>query len=116
MKIAIIWASDNSERYSYKIWKKFQNSSTKIFLVSERLSSIEWEKTYKNISEIKEFVDIYVFVVNSKVSYEIIRNNLDLISKSKLWFQKWSFDDDVIQFCKDNCLVYENESCMLVDY
>ncbi len=114
MKIAIIWATDNKEKYWYKIFQKFNLKDNKIYLLSQRLESIDWIKTYKEISQIKDFIDLYIFVVNPKISLEILKNNLDLLNKSKLWFQPWTFDKDVVNLLENNCLVYENESCILL--
>ncbi len=52
-------------------------------------------------------------MVNPKVSLLALEQVVAMGLK-KVWFQPGTFDDAVINFCKEHHLIYENEKCALI--
>jgi len=68
MKVAILGASDNTERYSYKAFKMLQEYGHTPFPVSPKLKELEGCKVFPTLSAIPERVDTLTMYVNNGVS------------------------------------------------
>ncbi len=66
-KVAILGASPDSERYSYKAFKKLEENQHEALLVSPKYEKIEGHKVYKSLSELPK-VDTLTVYVNPKIS------------------------------------------------
>lgn len=113
MTTILIWASSNPWKYWNKILKHLITNKEIVIPINPNLEEIEWFKCYKNISEVNIDFDKVVFVVNPTLTLEIIKNNFDKISNKKLWFQPWTYDEEILNFCKNNNLDFESVNCIL---
>ena len=111
--IAVVGASNNPEKYGNKVLQAMKKVSNKIFPVNPKENEISGIKAFKDINEIKEKIDIVVFVVPPEVT-------LNILSKVKskfihFWFQPGSFNDGVINYCKINKLNYTDDKCIIIE-
>lgn len=113
MNIAIIGASKSKIKYWNIILNFLKQRNFNLFPVNPKENEIENIKTYKNISEISDKINIYVFVVWCEITLEILKNNLELLKNSFVWLQPWSFDDEVLIFLESNNIKYQHEICIL---
>lgn len=80
-KVIILGASDNPERYSYKVLKLLKEYGHQVYPINPKLEEIEGIKTYKDLSDITEAVDTLTIYVNPKISSEL--KDLILNTKTK---------------------------------
>jgi len=108
---AVVGASNNPEKYGYKVLQALLKKTKNIYPINPKENEILGKKCYKELSEIKEKLDIVVFVVPPIVTLEILKKNF--AKKNLFWFQIGSFDENVINFCEENGLEYENKKCII---
>ena len=71
MNVAVIGASDNPERYSYKAVKLLTQKGHQVFPVHRRIKSIDGEPVYEYIGDIKEPVDTVTLYVGADISSQL---------------------------------------------
>ncbi|MEI7961667.1 MAG: CoA-binding protein [archaeon] len=110
---AVVGASNNAEKYGYRVVGALIKISNKVFPINPKETQILGHKVFKKFAEIKEKVDIVVFVVPPAVSLSVLRE----IKEKKLhfWFQPGSFDDDLLAFCKKNALIFTSDKCVIIE-
>lgn len=115
MEIALIWASNNPEKYGNKIIKDLIGKWYTVYPVNPKEERIEWIKAYKNIKNIYKDYDVINFVVPAEITLKILESNLDLLKNKKIWCQPWSSDDKVKDFLKNNWFKdYITDSCIML--
>ncbi|MFW5873098.1 MAG: CoA-binding protein [Bacillota bacterium] len=96
---AVVGASDNKDKFGYKIVKVLNDSNYNVFPVNPRLEKIDGVKCYKSLNEINEEIDVVDMVVRpeigQKVIPEIADNNIDYI-----WLQPGTRSDDIDELTK----------------
>lgn len=102
MKIVLIWASNNPEKFWNKILKDLLKKGYKVYPVNPNNSEIEWIKTYKSISNIPHDFDVVNFVVPPKITLSILKNNKVNLLNKKLRCQPGSSNQDVKDFLLEN--------------
>ncbi len=108
---AVVGASNNLEKYGFKVLNAILKKTKNVYPINPKENEILGLKCYKELSEIKENVNVIVFVVPPSVTLEILEKNFS--RKSLFWFQVGSFDESVINFCEQNGLEYENKKCII---
>lgn len=112
--IVIIWASSKKESFWNKVLLNLIDRWYKVIPINPKYPIIEWLKTYKDLKSIKNDYQIICFIVNDKISIKILENNLDLIKDKFLWFQPWSYCDEIWDLLKRaNHKDFENKSCIM---
>ena len=114
--IAIIWASNNPEKFWNKIIKDLVWKWFWVYPVNPHSDYINNIKSYKNLEEIQDNIDIYNFVTQPSVTFEIVKNNTDLLMNKQLCFQPWSTDDKMEKYLIDNNFInYKTNSCIMIN-
>lgn len=80
-KVAILGASDNPERYSYKAFKSLTAKGHEVFLVSPHVEQVEGVKVYPKLADIKEPIDTLTMYVGPKLSEVLSPEILDFHPK-----------------------------------
>ena len=114
--IALFWASAREESLALKLQIRLQKEWIQIFPINPRYPEINWTACYPNFEEVykeEQRVDLFVFMTNPHLTLDLLKNNLKFWVK-KLWFQPWTFDDDVLEFCRENGLDFNTEHCMII--
>jgi len=112
--IAIIWASNKKESFWNKVLLNLINRWYKVIPINPKYPSIEWFETYKDLNSIRIDYQIICFIVNDKISMRILEDNLDLIKNKFLWFQPWSYSDEIWDLLKIiNHNNFEYNSCIM---
>lgn len=111
---AILWASNNTEKYGYKVFKDLLDAGYKVIAINPNEKKILNQKVFPNISNYKEKIDIVIFVVPPKVTeivlHEIMKNKI-----SHVRMQPWSESDVAINFCKQNKINYIANACIMIE-
>ncbi len=110
---AVVGASDNQQKYGFKVFESFLNSGYKVIPVNINEKIILGQKSYKNLSYIKEKIDVVITVVPPKVTLEVLKEALSLRIKN-IWMQPGSESDETIDFCQKNGISYISNACIMV--
>ncbi len=110
---AVVGASNNPEKYGYKVVEALKKLSKNIYPVNPKETQILGLAVFKELRDIKEKIDIVVFVLPPKISFEVLKTNPR--KKWHYWFQPGSFDDRVIEYCKEKGLNFTNDKCIIVE-
>lgn len=114
--VALFWASAREESLALKLQIRLQKEWVQIYPINPRYSEINWTACYPNFEEVYnegQRVDLFVFMTNPELTLDLLKNNLKFWVK-KVWFQPWTFDDDVLEFCRENGLDFNTEHCMII--
>ena len=110
--IAIVGASSNQERDSYKVMEFLINSGYKVFTVNptETNKMILNQKCYSNLNDIQEKIDMVDVFRSSKYVFDIAKEAVS-INASILWTQEGVIDDNAADFAKKEGLIVIMNEC-----
>ena len=116
MIIALIWASNNPEKYWNKILKYLVKKWHTVHPVNPKEEKIEKLHTHKILKTVPKNFDIANFVVPPNVTLQILKKYSNLLKNKKVWVQPWAEDEEVIDFLKNNWFTdYITSSCIMVE-
>lgn len=109
---AVVGASNNMEKYGYKVFKYLLESGYKVIPVNLNDPEIQGQKAYKSVLDYSEKIDV-VFVVIPPESTEILLNDIHEKGIDKVWFQPGSSNPNVVNIANSLGLKYMNNTCIL---
>lgn len=116
MKIVLIWASNNKEKYWNKILKDLVNKWYEVIPVNPNEKEIEGIKAHKILKTVPKNFDIINFVVPPKITLQILEKNKELLKNKKVWIQPWAQNDEIKIFLKKNNFSdYITDSCIMIN-
>ena len=110
--IAIVGASSNEERDSYKVMKFLIDYGYKVFPVNPNESNkkILNQKCYSNLNDIKQKIDMVDIFRSSKYVFNIAKEAVS-INADILWTQEGVIDDRAADFAKKEGLIVIMDKC-----
>ena len=110
--IAIVGASSNEERDSYKVMKFLIDHGYEVFPVNPNESNkkILNQKCYSNLNDIKQKIDMVDVFRSSKYVFNIAKEALT-INADILWTQEGVIDDRAADFAKKEGLIVIMNEC-----
>ena len=110
--IAIVGASSNFKRDSYKVMKFLIDRGYKVFPVNPNESNnvILNQKCYSNLHDIKEKIDMVDVFRSSKYVFNIAKEAVS-INADILWMQEGVSDDNAADFAKKEGLIVIMDEC-----
>ena len=116
MKIVVIWASNNPEKYGNKILKDLIKKGYEVIPVNPNEEEIEGIKTHKILKTVPKNFDIINFVVPANITLQILQKYTKLLVNKKVWIQPWAENDEVKKFLKENNFIdYITDSCIMLE-
>ncbi len=113
--IAIIGASNNEEKYGYKIYKDMKDKGYEVVPVNHREDEIQGDRAYPTIRDLPKKVDILDFVVPPAISLEISKEAVEL-GYRVLWFQPGSSDESVLEYVnRVEGLTVIHDQCIMIE-
>lgn len=109
---AVIGASNNEERYSYKIIKQLLNNGNNVVPIAVKDETIQGIKAYKSILDYEGNIDVVNFVVNPKIGIKILDAIIEKGIKN-IWLQPGSESDELVKKAEDNG-INVTKACVLV--
>ncbi|MDD2531251.1 MAG: CoA-binding protein [Candidatus ainarchaeum sp.] len=109
----IIGASNNPNKYGYKIVKALLKISPNIYPINPKESLILGQECFSDLKKISKKLDIIIFVTPPKITFEVLKKNF--LRSNFFWFQPGSFDEEVINFCEQNGISYEEKKCIILE-
>jgi len=111
---AVLGATDNKEKFGYKIFKILKDAGYKVYPVNPGVDSILGDKCYPTLSALPVKPDAVNFVVPPKVGEPIIAECVALGIKN-VWLQPGANGDNVVNAAKKEELNVIHKSCILVE-
>ena len=110
--IAIVGASTNPQRDSYKVMEFLIGYGYKVFRVNPNESNnmILNQKCYSNLHDIKEKIDMVDVFRSSKFVFNIAKEAIS-INANILWTQEGVVDNDAADFAKKEGLIVIMNEC-----
>ena len=110
--IAIVGASSNEERDSYKVMKFLIDYGYEVFPVNPNESNkkILNQKCYSNLNDIKQNIDMVDIFRSSKYVFNIAKEAVS-INADILWTQEGVIDDRAADFAKKEGLIVIMDEC-----
>lgn len=114
---AVIWASNNLEKYWYKVFKDLLLWWYKVVPININEKEIMETKSYLNlsdyVSETKNNIDVVIFVVPPAVTEKVLAEVKELDIKN-VWMQPWAESDLAIKFCEENWINCVHNACIMI--
>ena len=114
--VALFWASAREESLALKLQIRLQKEWIQIFPINPRYLEINWTACYPSFEELDKeghSVELFVVMTQPQLTLALLRDSGACWVK-KVWFQPWTFDDEVLEFCRENGLDFNTEHCMIV--
>ena len=110
--IAIVGASSNPQRDSYKVMKFLIDYGYKVFPVNPKESNkkILNQKCYSNLNDIKQKIDMVDVFRSSKYVFDIAKEAVS-INADIFWTQEDVVDYSAADFAKKNGLIVIMDKC-----
>ena len=111
--LALIGASGNPESLAFRLFTRLKEGGFEVIPVNPNYQMIAGVPCFTSLSELKTTPKVVIFMVNPKLTLQILPQVVELQIK-KVWFQPWTFDDEVLEFCRENGLDFNTEHCMII--
>ncbi len=110
--IALIGASSNQKRDSYKVMNFLINNGYKVFPVNpnEINNTILGEKCYSRLCEIKDSIDMVDIFRSSEYVYDITKEAI-VLNVNVIWTQEGIFDENAAQIAKNAGILFITNEC-----
>ncbi|MGM0439198.1 MAG: CoA-binding protein [Patescibacteria group bacterium] len=109
---AVVGASDDHDKYGYKVFKKLKNKGYEVFPVNPNCEEILGQKTYNTIKDLPKKPDVVETVVPPKVTERIAKQCKEMGIK-KVWMQPGSESKKAIDFCHQNNIEVIHNKCVI---
>tara|TARA_B100000965_G_C19523982_1_gene727876 strand:+ start:53 stop:460 length:408 start_codon:yes stop_codon:yes gene_type:complete len=116
--IAIVGASSNPERDSFKVMKFLLDQGYKIFPVNPKEKDILGIRCYPNLTSIKEKIDIVDIFRSGEFLYELTKEAIE-INADVLWMQEGLINEEAANLGRNAGMLVIMDECpkkILEDY
>ncbi|MCT4593379.1 MAG: CoA-binding protein [Anaeromicrobium sp.] len=113
-KWAVMGASDNVDKFGYKVYKKLKDKGYEVYGVNPNCNEIEGEKCYDSIDSLPEKVECVSIIVNPKITNKSLEEIKDMNIKH-IWAQPGAFNEETKKIAKELELNFVYDKCVLVE-
>ncbi len=113
---ALVGASNNPEKYGYKVFKDLLEKGYHIFPVNPKWGEILNQKVFTSLEEVvsqEHTLDVVIVITPPSVSLQILQIVHELGIK-KVWFQPWASDEACLNFCEEHAIKEIHDACMMI--
>ncbi len=114
MKIVIIWASNDREKYGNKILRDLVKKWHSVIPVNPKEKEIEGIRAHRSLSDIKLDFEIVNFVVKPEITLQILEKNASILKNKTIWCQPGSSDEKVKSYLESNFKDFIIDSCIMI--
>ncbi len=111
-KVAILWASDNPERYSYKAFQMLKEYQHIPILISPKLKELEEHQVFSSLGEVSDTIDTLTMYVGPELS-EKLKHEILAVKPRRIIFNPGS-ENAPLQAELKNAGIHVIEACTLV--
>ncbi|WP_094547904.1 CoA-binding protein [Petroclostridium xylanilyticum] len=109
---AVVGATENQEKYGYKIYQKLKSRGYKVYPVNPNYSEVEGDKCYSNLSELPEVPDVIDMVVAPRHGIKVVEEAARLGIKN-IWLQPGTVNDELLKLAEEKG-INTVQACVLV--
>ncbi len=109
----IVGASNNQEKYGYKVFKDFLDAEYKVIPINPTEQEILGEKVYPTLFSVKEKIDVVIFVTQPSVTEKVLEE-VKILGIKNVWLQPGAQSDAAITFCKNNWIECIHDACIMI--
>jgi predicted CoA-binding protein len=113
-RIAVVGASNNPEKWGYRLYKKLKSSGFQVYPVNPKHSIIDKDACYPEIKALPERPDVVITVVKPEIT-EKIAEECAKLHINKLWMQPGSESEKAIELCRNNGIEVIYNLCFVAD-
>jgi len=111
---AVVGVSRDKRKYGYRVYKNLKKAGYKVFPVNPNAKEIEGEKCYSSLSYLPEKPDVVIFVVQPRVTEEVVKECKKLGIK-RVWMQPGSESEKAVNFCTENNIEVVHGICVMLE-
>ncbi|TES92091.1 MAG: CoA-binding protein [Candidatus Cloacimonadota bacterium] len=111
---AVVGATQNKEKFGYKIFKTLQDYGKKPFPVNPRYDRINEDTCFLSISELPEKPEVVVAVVPPRATDKLIEECKDE-GINIIWLQPGTYNDATLQKCNEAGIEAIYDVCIMVE-
>lgn len=111
---AVVGATDNKDKFGYKIFKALKEAGYNVYPVNPGVSEILGCKCYPALKDLPVVPEVVNVVVPPKVGEQIMNNCAELGIKN-VWLQPGSNAASVIEVAKSAGLNVVDQNCVLIE-
>lgn len=86
LSLALIGASENPESLAFKLFTRLRKGSFEVIPINPKYQKIAEVPCFASLSELKTVPEVVIFMVNPKLTLQILPQVVELQIK-KVWFQ-----------------------------
>ena len=109
---AVVGASENREKYGYKIYKKLKSRGYKVYAVNPNYEVIDGDTCYKDLSSLPEVPEVVDMVVSPKHGMKAVEEAANLGIKN-IWLQPSTYNSELLDLISEKGL-NSVQACVLV--
>jgi uncharacterized protein len=110
---AVVGASNNEEKYGYKVFKDMLDAGYKVVPINPNEKDILGEKVYPTLSDVRQKIDVVIFVTQPTVTEKILEE-VKTIGIKNVRLQPGAQSDAAIAFCKKNAIECIHDACIMI--
>lgn len=111
---AVVGVSRNLKKYGNKVFNDLISNGYRTYAINPHIDSLKGYKVYSSLEKLPEKVDVVVFVVPPKITFEMLKQVKKLRIKN-VWMQPGSESQKAIQFCENNNINIIVNQCIIVN-
>lgn len=111
---AVVGATENSEKYGNKIYKKLKKYGYEVYPVNPNYTEIDGDKCYPSLKELPKKMDCVDVVLSPKLSVNTLDEVIEL-GIENIWFQPNTFTMDIIEKAEKSGINTVYLNCVMVE-
>lgn len=111
---AVVGATDNKDRFGYKIYKTMKDGGWTVYPVNPRIKEIDSEVCYSDLASLPEKPGVVNLVTNPEISLEIVKQCKEL-GLMRVWIQPGADSADVLNYCEENGIDVLSKRCAMAE-
>jgi len=109
---AVVGATDNVEKYGYKVFKRLEKTGKPCYPVHPKLSQIDGIKVYASLSDLPVIPEAVNIIVPTSATEKVVEE-CNKLGIKKVWMQPGAESEKAILYCKDNEIQLIYNDCVL---
>lgn len=113
-KVAVLGASNNPDKYGYKIVKKLMARGYELFPVNPRAGEVLGQKAYQKIEEIIDELDLVVIVIPPELAFNEVLKITNIRSDLPIIVQPGAESAELLAWLKNKDYMVYTQTCVMV--
>jgi predicted CoA-binding protein len=111
---AVVGATDNTEKFGYKIFKALKEAGYNVYPVNPGITTILGEKCYQTLKDLPVTPEVVNVVVPPRVGEQIMKDCFEL-GINNVWLQPGANAASVVELAQKSGLTVVDQNCVLVE-